>query len=233
MASESELHHQLLEAVEKYHMPEAALELLQKNSPLIISGITASGKNSILDYIQRSSDWRHVITHTTRRPREGEKNGENYWFVDEPGMMGLLNSQAMVEANAVHGDTIYGTSIEAYQKVLTGGHKPLLIIDVQGVEQIITQVHGLRPIFLLPPNSQAWMDRLNKRGLMSHVERLNRLRSAQEELETALQSKHFTLIVNDEINVAAHQILSGVVSPAVQEFNRDLSKRLIEHSRAY
>ena len=229
----SEGHRQLQEAVKKYRMPEAAVELLQNHPPLIIAGITASGKNTILDYIQQNSDWRHVVTHTTRPPREVEKTGQNYWFVDEREMLELLSAQAMIEANLVHSDTVYGTSIKAYEDVLASGHKPLLIIDVQGVEQIINHVHGLHPIFLLPPDSGAWMERLNKRGHMSHVERLSRLRSARQELEAALSSQHFTLVVNSEVTQAAQQILGGVVTEAVQKHNQDLARRLIEHSRAY
>jgi guanylate kinase len=227
------LHHALLDKVRDYQVPDRAVALLNQHPPLVIAGVTASGKTDIMDLIQESSDWRHVITHTTRSVRAGEIDGQNYWFVSEDEMLQLLERQAMIEANAVHGETVYGTSLAAYETVLKNGHQSILIMDVQGIEDTIQRVASLRPFFLLPPSFEEWMRRLDQRGHMSHVERSRRLQSAKDELSIALKNDRFILVVNNEISATAQTILKGVTDQLSQRRNRELAQLLIDHINSY
>lgn len=222
-------HHQLLDAVRSYKMPSVADQLLSTNKPLILCGVTAAGKDTILKHIEQNSQWRHVVTHTTRKPRDGEANGENYWFVSEDEMLRLVLDQEMIETKAVHGKTVYGTSIKAYKSVLDQAHKPLLRIDIQGVLELANQIPDLQAAFILPPNFEVWMERLEKRGRMSHVEKVQRLRSAQTELKEALRSRHFIFVVNREFAVTSVEILKGVSDGLTQHRNRELAQQLIDH----
>ena len=224
---------QLLDQLKSYHMPPEAVKLLSDSKPLMIAGVTSAGKNSVAAYLAQSSNYKHVVSHTTRPPRSTEENGKNYWFVSNGEMMRLLESGQMIEANAVHGETIYGTSISAYRSVVNSGHKPLLVIDVQGVDQITLYVPDLSAVFLLPPSFEIWMERLDKRGMMSHVERERRLKSARIEIEHVLRSQHFVLYVNREVNTVAQAIQKGVIIHAEQHHNRELALRLIDHIKAY
>lgn len=227
------VHNYLLEAIRSYRMPDEAAELLAQHAPMLIAGATASGKGSVASYLNLSSDFAHVITHTTRPPRSDEENGKDYWFVSEEEMLKLLKESAMIEAKSIHNNAIYGTNIEAYQAVVSSGRKPLLIIDVQGAEDITKQVSALQAVFLLPPSYEVWMERLDKRGLMSHVERARRLLSAREEIEYALRSRHFNLFVNRDVNTTARAILDNVGNPSEQHHNRELAQQLIDHIRHY
>jgi guanylate kinase len=210
-------------------MPAQAAELLTAHHPLIIAGVTAAGKDTILKYIEESTDWRHVITHTTRLPREGELNGKNYWFVSEDDMLKLLLDKAMIEAKAVHGNTVYGTSLKAYKTVLDLGQRPMLRIDIQGIGELTNKLPRLQAAFILPPSFEIWMERLDKRGHMSHVEKVQRLRSAQIELREALKSRHFIFIVNNDIIATAKELLSGATDARSQHDNRELALRLIDN----
>lgn len=230
---EDSLHSQLLAKVRSYKMPETAVKLLEQHPPLIIAGITASGKDAISTELEKIGHCKGVVTHTTRPKRPGEISGEHYWFVDESEMLRLLNEEAFIEAKAIHGETIYGPSLKAYQNVLNTGQKPLLAIDVQGVNEIIKKVPSSRPVFILPPSFSVWMERLGGRGAMSHVERSRRLRSAQKELEEALRNQRFMLIVNREIPSTAREILRGATDSRTQNENRLLIQQLIEHTRTY
>ncbi|HLG90581.1 MAG TPA: guanylate kinase, partial [Candidatus Saccharimonadales bacterium] len=156
MDAEQSIHSQLLEGVRNYKTPQAAQELLAVHPPLVIAGITASGKNSTTKYIVDTTGYRQVITHTTRQPRSDEVSGQDYYFISDEEMLRMLSSEAMIEAKTVHGETIYGISLKAYQDVLAAGHKPLLIIDVQGIEDINKYLPNLRPVFLVPPDFDAW-----------------------------------------------------------------------------
>src|SRR4029078_2891350 len=97
------LHSDLLAKIRNYKIPPRAVELLKKNEPLIIAGATGAGKSTILHHITVMSDYRHVISHTTRTPRPDEKNGRNYWFVASEQMLVMLEKAAMIEVNVVHG----------------------------------------------------------------------------------------------------------------------------------
>lgn len=224
---------QLLDLVRQYKMPPAAAELLTANSPLILTGTTGSGKDAIEDYIQKISSWRHVVTHTTRPMRPGEQNGIDYWFVDEAEMLKLVGEQAFIEVKFIHDRQVSGSSLNAYSSTLQSGYKPLMRIDVQGIQELHQHAPGIRPVFILPPSFEAWMERLEGRGRMSHVEKVQRMHSARRELEIAIQNERFILVVNDEIPRVSREILDGTTDAATQYRNRELAQRLIDHIKAY
>jgi guanylate kinase len=228
MDGEQALHSELLEKVRSYKMPQAAQELLSSNPPLVICGITAAGKNSVMRYIAETSDYRHVITHTTRQPRNESEDTHEFHFVNDEQMLALINAQAMIETKEVHGDKIYGTSIKAYQDTLAGGHKPVLIIDVQGVKDISRYLPGLQAYFLIPQSFDDWMRMMEKRGRMSHSERLRRMHSARDELESVLRSEGFTMLINQDIPRTAKIILSGGRDLSSQRQSRETAQQLIE-----
>ena len=224
-------HSQLLEKVRDYKMPQAAQDLLAANPPLVIAGITASGKNSVARYLAETSEYRHVITHTTRQPREEAADAHEFHFVNDERMLELIDSRAMIEAKEVHGDTVYGTSIKAYQDVVQAGHKPMLIIDIQGVEDINKYITNLRPYFLLPPSFDDWMRMMEKRGRMSHSERLRRMHSALDELESVLKRGRFTMLINQDIPQTAKTIEADAHDFSVQHKSREIAEQLVERLR--
>lgn len=226
---QSTAHHQLLDAVREYKMPVEASELLSAHKPLILCGVTAAGKDTIMRHIEEISEWRHVITHTTRMPRPSEENGKNYWFSTEIEMLDLLSNKEMIEAKAVHGTTVYGTSLTSFRKVLSENCKPILRIDFQGVLEVANGVPDLQAMFILPPSFEVWMERLEKRGHMSHIEKTQRLRSAQMELKEALRSRHFIFVVNREFPHTSNEILKGVTDGPTQHRNREIAQQLIDH----
>src|SRR3989338_1256641 len=106
----NDIHTQLLTQVKNYKMPTLAAGLLNQQPPLIISAVTASGKNTVADHIINSTSYRETVSHTTRPPRPSEINGEHYWFVDEAQMLSKVQAEVFVEVKAIHGETVYGTS---------------------------------------------------------------------------------------------------------------------------
>lgn len=146
-------------------------------------------------------------------------------------MLKLLDSQSMIEAKLIHDIRISGISVRAYQDVVNAGHKPLLVIDVQGTEEISKFLPKLRPVFLLPPNFDTWVRMQEKRGRMSHSERLRRMHSAREELEQVLDNEHFFLVVNRDVPQTAREILGDVHDQASQRKAREAAQLLIDRLR--
>lgn len=226
-------HSQLLEKIRDYAAPVEAKELVKQHPPLIIAGMSSVGKNTIAKSIVQQSDYRRVVTHTTRQPRSGEIDGKDYWFVDESEIDRIIGQQAFIEVQLVHEEYIYGTSIEAYKAVLDAGFRPLLLVDVHGQIKFTQLAPGARPFFILPPSFETWMERWDNRGRMSYTEKARRLRSAFTELEKAIHDERFILVVNQEVPKAAKEILDGVTDALTQHRRQELARRFIDHARSF
>jgi guanylate kinase len=228
-----DLHSKLIQKTQQYQMPAKALELLQKNKPLLLAGVSAAGKTSVVNQIVKQGSGEHVITHTTRQPRINEKNGVNYWFVDEEEMLKIIDNNGFIEVNLVHGDTVYGTSIAAYEKVLISGKLPILTIDVQGIDDLAKAVPGLQAKFILPPDANEWLSRLSKREIMTSVDRHRRTVSAKLEIEKALSDNHYDLVVNRDISEAADEVIHGSSDMMRKKLNQQIARNLLEQIRSY
>lgn len=227
---------QLHAAVASYVMPTQARDIINSGEVLVICGVTAAGKNAVSDYLVSHGNFAHVVSHTTREPRENhgvlEQNGREYWFVEPAQMLQMIHEQRFIEAKAIHGSTCYGTSIQAVEYVMQMGKRPIMEIDVQGVLDLMSAAPKLQPLFILPPSYEVWMERLGTRGNISDGEKERRLRSASMELETALDHLNFIFIVNEEKELTAAEIIRGVDSSTyTQSQNRTLAKELLETIR--
>jgi guanylate kinase len=220
---ESVVASELLKAVYHYKISDVAKQVLQKSSALILCGVTASGKNTVASYLMSHSNYERVVTHTTRQPRtnngKDEQNGIEYWFVTNQQMLNLVLAGVMVEVQAIHGDTFYGTHIDAIRSVIAKGKRPLLELDVQSAEALAALVPDLHPIFIMPPNYDIWMERLGTRGFMSDGEKERRLQSAKKELETAVASRFLHLMVNNEAEITATDIMGGITFGSPDQFS--------------
>ncbi len=219
--------------VASYMMPDRAKKLIESGQIIVLCGVTASGKNTIANYLVSHGPYDHVISHTTRMPRENhgilEQSGIEYWFVNPTKMLNMVKRNEFIEVKAIHGETCYGTSIASVEEVLSKGKHPVLEIDVQGVLELTEIVPTLRPIFILPPSYEVWMERLGTRGSISDGERQRRLRSASMEIRTALDHPAFVLEVNHDVEQTAAEIMRGLDgSPQAQAEYRKLAEDLIQ-----
>lgn len=229
---------ELLDLTEKYQTPPAAVELLQEHPPLIICGVTGAGKDTIARYLMQNGSYAQIVSHTTRaaRPhRDGhEVNGVDYWFIDNDAAIEMLKAGEFIEAELVHGnETLYGTSIAAYKKVLENGKQPLLEIDIKGVLRLQSEVPGLTAVFLVPPDFATWQKRLRGRGTMDDEELRRRLQSAKAEFKTFLDNEDFIPITNTEVVNTADRIQDGSYRNTVSiEIARKAVKELLAETES-
>lgn len=227
---------QLHAAVAAYRMPQHARELIGSGEVTLFCGVTAAGKNTIINYLVQNGDYQHVTSHTTRpmRINDGipEQNGKEYWFISPDQMLEMADNQEFIEVKAIHGETCYGTSIQAVDIVLEAKKHPLMEIDVQGALELTEAVPNLRPLFILPPSFQVWFERISKRGGLTDDDKKRRLLSASMEIETALDHPAFVLVVNHEVHDTAKQIMEGLdMSEDTQAKHRILATELLEKVR--
>jgi len=212
-------------------MPQPAVKLLESAKPLILCGVTAAGKDATSQYLSERSNFERVVTHTTRRPRPGEVTGRDYWFVGESDMEALIEQAAFIEVQVLNGDRVYGTSLAALELAASRGQKPLMIIDIHGAAKIAKVLPQIQPLFMIPPSSDVWMQRLGGRANMSDGEHDRRLHSAREELEFVLDNPAFVLIINQDLEQSAREIIRGAPTDrGTQAERRDLAKELLEYT---
>lgn len=228
----------LAESVQHYRAPRAARELVATHPPLGIAGPTGSGKDTIGRYLMQSGNYSPVVSDTTRVPRKHndglEVNGVHYWFVDDETATAKLQAGAYIEAKLVHGTTLYGTSIEAYRRVVDAGRTPLLEIDVQGMEDLMDEFPNFEPILLLPPSFEVWQQRLDGRGDMDLEQKIRRLGTALVEMAKPFEKPRFNPVINTEVVDTAKVIESGEYkTEAYRSAALKVAKSLIDETRAF
>ena len=171
----------------------------------VISAPSGGGKNTIIrKIIRRRPQIKYSISATTRPIREGEKNGEHFFFVTDEEFQDMINNDRLIEYELVHGH-YYGTqkgSIEDLQR--TGGCM-LFDLDVKGGLHLKRLFPRTTLIFLLPPSMETLKQRLIKRRRESLDLIEIRLQNAREEMKAAQQYDY--RVMNDELDKAVSEVL--------------------------
>ena len=210
--------------------PEFA-KIFQNNQPYILCGVTAAGKNVLERYLIAHGPFAKVVTHTTRKPRKGEQNGKDYWFVGTSQMLEMAKSSEFIEMQVIN-DYVYGVSKNSANLIAQSDKHPILNINVQGAINLSKLMSGLRPILLIPPSYYVWMQRLGSRSKISDGERERRMHSSHLELEQVLPNRDFTIVINDEVSRTGEAIIKGLsTNPSDQRQSRKLAQELFDYIR--
>jgi guanylate kinase len=177
---------------------------------IVISAPSGTGKTTLCHkLLEEFPDVEFSVSYTTRRPRPGEVNGRDYWFVSREEFMKMVEEGDFLEWAEVYGN-LYGTSKSQVLKALNQGKDVLLDIDTQGALQVKKNFPDAVLIFILPPSLQELERRLRKRGTDDEETIKKRLKIAREEIKRA---RHYDyLIVNDELEVAYNKLKSIITA---------------------
>ncbi len=177
----------------------------------ILSAPSGAGKTTILKKVmQKIVKLEFSVSHTTREPRKGEKNGVDYHFVPVEEFKGMSDEGLFLEWAEVHGN-YYGTSRLAVLEQLKKGIDIILDIDVQGAA-IIAEDPSLDSvsIFVAPPSLAELERRLRGRGTDS--EETIRIRLGNAGKEMAAAEKYDYLVINDELDEAAETLRAVLIA---------------------
>lgn len=177
---------------------------------LIVSSPSGAGKTTLTRNLLTSSHLKLMfsVSHTTRKPRTGEVNGQDYHFVTEPEFRSAVAGNQFAEWAQVH-DNLYGTSIHELDRARDRQMDGIVFdVDYQGARQIKARLPQAVGVFILPPSLPELERRLRTRGLDSEEVIQRRYQRARHEIEHYLFFDY--LIVNDEVEKAAAQ-LRGIV----------------------
>ncbi|NLN14161.1 MAG: guanylate kinase [Tissierellia bacterium] len=177
---------------------------MSKGFLLVISGPSGSGKGTVSQaLLERNKDIVFSISATTRKPRPGEKDGVNYFFLEEEEFMKRAERGEFLEYAFVH-NNYYGTPKDFVLKEIEKGEIVLLEIDVQGALQIKKNYKNVVFVFLLPPTMDELKNRIIKRGTETEEDIELRLKNAFEELDFVGEYDYF--VVNDKVEDAVKDI---------------------------
>jgi len=203
----------LEQAINDYQMPEAARNLLHEHPSLNIAGPTGAGKGTMAQHLTQTGNYVPVVSDTTRAKRATgngfEVNGVHYWFIDDETGLKKLSDGEYIEAKLVHGDTLYGTTITSYKRVVDSGRTPILEIDIQGMEDLMAAAPDFEAILLLPPSFEIWEQRIDGRGDMDLEQKVRRFKTALVEYQKPIENKNFFPVINTEVLDTAEIIISG------------------------
>ena len=176
----------------------------------ILSAPSGAGKSSLISaLLEKHSDMKVSVSHTTRSPRPGEENGVHYHFVSVDEFKALIEKNDFFEWAQVF-DNYYGTSKQAIESQLAAGIDVFLDIDWQGAQQIRKLVDDVETIFILPPSKEELESRLNNRGQDSAEVIAGRMAKAQS--ETSHYNEYDYVVVNDDFDTALTEIETIVMA---------------------
>ena len=184
---------------------------MNKGVLVVISGFSGSGKGTMMkELVSNYEGYALSISATTRKPREGEEDGREYFFKTEEEFKKMISEDAFLE-HACYVGNYYGTPKAYVEKMLNEGKNVLLEIEIQGALNIKKQMPDAALIFILPPSAEELKRRHIGRGTESMDVIEARLNRAKEEAE-GIENYDY-VIVNDKLDesvAALDNLITGL-----------------------
>ena len=196
--------------------------MTEKGLLVVVSGFSGAGKGSIMKRIlQKYDNYALSISATTRDPRPGEMDGQDYFYKTQKQFEKMIDKDELIEYASYQGN-YYGTPKAYVEKQLNSGKDVILEIEVQGATKVKELLPDTVLIFVTPPSAQELRGRLTKRATESADQIRGRLRRAVVEAE--YMPTYDYILVNDELETAVTE-LNEIVR--AEHKKSDLSSALI------
>lgn len=165
---------------------------------LVLSSPSGAGKTSLARSILESDPGIALsVSVTTRKPRPGEVDGRDYWFIDEARFKAMSETEQLLEWAVVFGN-YYGTPRAPIEQAIAEGHDVLFDIDWQGTQQLSERMAGdLVRVFVLPPSGPVLEERLRRRA--QDPDDVVARRMAQASSEISHWAEYDYVIVNHDL----------------------------------
>lgn len=172
---------------------------------IVLSGPSGVGKGTVRQAMLADEfrDFHYSVSMTTRKPRPGEQNGVDYYFVSKEEFEQEIANDGMLEY-AQYVDNYYGTPLKYVNQTLDSGRDVLLEIEVQGAMQVREKCPDGVFIFLTPPDLLELRNRIQKRGTDDQATIDKRMQKAADEIK--MMENYDYAVVNDEIPNAVKRI---------------------------
>jgi guanylate kinase len=198
-----------------------------KGNLIVISAPSGSGKTSLANRaLEEVPQLKFSVSHTTRKPRPGERDRVEYFLVSEKEFEEMIEQDTFLEHARVYGN-YYGTSRAFVDEQLSVGYDVLLDLDVQGAAQVKKSYPEAILVFVFPPSLEVLKERLKNRGLDDAGVIDQRLRIAKKEIKRYKDYQY--VIINREIEESLGELKSIIqVSGCRMEKRKELAAEIIK-----
>lgn len=171
---------------------------------IVVSGPSGAGKGTICqEFMKTHDDCALSVSATTRKPREGEVNGVNYYFLSHEEFRKKIDEDGFLE-HAIFCENYYGTPKDAVLDMIESGKNVILEIEVQGALQVRSHYPEAVFVFVMPPSLEELERRLRGRGTESDEVILKRLERAKAEFDYI--PKYNYILENDTVEGAVKRL---------------------------
>ena len=183
------------------------MKLNERGLLIVMSGPSGVGKGTVRKALfdMKNHNLTYSVSMTTRKMREGEVDGKDYYFVSKEEFLKRIDEGKFLEYAQFVGN-YYGTPLDKVNEQLDEGKEVFLEIEVEGAMQVKKKVPDCVLIFIVPPSKEALYSRLKNRGTESEEVIQQRIEKANREFKVAKNYDY--IVVNDEVNNAADRVLA-------------------------
>lgn len=172
---------------------------------IVVSGPSGVGKTTITHELVKRLDAAFSVSMTTRPPASKDREGLDYYFVNESRFRDAIENGELLEWAKVF-DRYYGTPRKPVEQNLAAGRDVILEIDVNGGKQVKAAMPQMLGIFILPPSEEDLVTRLRNRGREDEAEIQRRFRDAQREIAEAKSCGAYDyFVVNENLDKAIEE----------------------------
>ena len=188
------------------------MKLDKKGLLVVISGPSGVGKGTVRKalFSRSGHDLVYSISMTTRKPRNGEIDGVDYYFISREEFEKKIENNEFLEYAKVRYGEYFGTPKKEIEDILEAGKNVILEIDVQGAKQVKEMFPETILIFILAPSFEEVKRRIKARGLENNEQIIDRFKTAYKEINEI--PKYNYVVVNDDVDKAVLKVESILVA---------------------
>jgi guanylate kinase len=193
---------------------------------VILSSPSGAGKTTLVKLLSEKWDFYTSISHTTRKPRNNEEEGKDYYFVNNDQFQNLIKKKEFLEYANVFSH-LYGTTKTPIIKNLENSKNVVFDIDWQGTEQIKKKnlEYKLLTFFVLPPSKKVLFNRLSNRDMKDKLIVDDRMKEFNKDI---LHWKNYDyVVINDDLQRCFNEICE-LIDSFINESKNNYDKKLIE-----
>tara|TARA_Y100000741_G_scaffold207769_1_gene158152 strand:+ start:173 stop:805 length:633 start_codon:yes stop_codon:yes gene_type:complete len=193
---------------------------------IILSSPSGAGKTTLVKLLAKTKKYQISISHTTRKPRENETSGKDYFFTNENEFKNLIKKGEFLEHAKVF-NNFYGTTLKPIQENLDKGNNVIFDIDWQGAQQIKSKKlkYKLITFFVLPPSKQVLFNRLSNREMKDKVIVEERMKEFNKDV---LHWKNYDyVVINDKLESCFQEIcdlIDSEINKSKNDYNLEFIK---------
>ena len=194
---------------------------------VILSSPSGAGKTTLVNLLSKNNNFEISISHTTRKPRPNESDGNDYYFVSDQEFKRLIKNEEFLEYAKVF-NNYYGTTRTPVINNLNKGKNVLFDIDWQGADQIKNKNLDFKLItfFILPPSKEILYERLSNRDMKDKLIAEERMKQFERDVLHWINYNY--VVINDDLN-SCYDKIQNLIKAEINDGSKDYDLEYIRN----